>query len=178
MQFRFLGVAAILGLALLAFALLSSAASAESGPGNGGNEAALTFEAELTGGEEVPAIVTDMAGRAEVRVDEDMMHADFEVRVENGIAVTQSHLHCAPAGQNGPVIAFLFGSIPGGFDVDGSLAEFTLTDANILPAGEDCSVPVHDIASLTQALQAGIIYANVHTVAHPGGEIRGQLMED
>lgn len=173
-QFRFLGTAAILGLALLAFFLLAGAAVADSGS-RGGD---FRFKAELTGTAEVPAVATETDGRAEVRVDDDREEAEFRIRVDDGIAVTQSHLHCAPAGQNGPVIAFLFGLEPGGVNVDGDLARGELTDADILPAGATCTVPVHDIASLAHAMQAGIIYANVHTVAHPGGEIRGQLMDD
>lgn len=181
---RLLGFAFVFGIALLAAAaLLAGAAQAQSGPGSGDviveeADAPLSFEAELTGDQEVPAVDTATTGMAEVNVNEDMTQADFEVRVDDGFAVTQSHLHCAPAGENGPVIAFLFGHIPGGFDVDGDLAQFTLTDANILPAGQSCDTPVHDIASLTEALRDGIIYANVHTVAYPDGEIRGQLMSE
>jgi len=37
---------------------------------------------------------------------------------------------------------------------------------------------ITSIADLAQAVRAGKIYANVHTVAHPSGEIRGQLTED
>ncbi len=172
---RFLVGAGILGAAIAAFVFMLGSTFAQSGSSVNGS---LKFEAELAGANEVPAVETAATGRAEVSVNEDMTQADFEVRVNDGMAVTQSHLHCAAVGENGPVIVFLFGFIPGGFDVDGTLAEFTLTDANILPAGQDCAIPVHDIASLTHALQAGIIYANVHTVAYPAGEIRGQLSGD
>lgn len=168
------GMTIALGLGLLAMALVAGMARADSGS----DPATLSFRADLGGDQEVPPVVTDTTGRAEVKVNEDMTMADFEVRVNDGHAVTAAHLHCAPVGVDGPVIAFLFGDIPGGFDVNGDLAQFALTDANILPAGASCSVPVHDIASLTEALGAGIIYANVHSVANPGGEIRGQLMED
>ncbi|HSH31783.1 MAG TPA: CHRD domain-containing protein, partial [Candidatus Saccharimonadales bacterium] len=100
---------------------------------------------------------------------------EFDLRAQDAEAVTAAHLHCAPVGQNGPVIAFLFGNVPGGFNVDGQLAAFRLTDANILPAGTQCNPAVTNITDLTAAIAAGNIYVNVHTVAHPNGEIRGQL---
>ncbi len=85
---------------------------------------------------------------------------------------------------NGPIVAVLFGSatggIPGGFDVDGDLAEFTVTDANITPISAACPSPItttiDSISTLAQEMQNSNIYANVHTVANPTGEIRGQLI--
>jgi len=59
-----------------------------------------------------------------------------------------------------------------------------LTDANItaITPHPDCmttiGMDITSIADLAQAVRAGKIYANVHTVAHPAGEIRGQLVED
>ncbi len=62
------------------------------------------------------------------------------------------------------------------------MAEGTLTNADITDVGADCvpaiGRPVNNIASLAFAARDGLIYANVHTVANPPGEIRGQLLED
>ncbi|MGH9051831.1 MAG: CHRD domain-containing protein [Acidimicrobiia bacterium] len=138
----------------------------------------LRFEAELTGAEEVPPVATNTTGRAGVEFNHTRTRAAFRVQVSDGEAVTQAHFHCAPEGVNGPVVAFLFGFIPGGFDVDGELAEFTLTDANILAdatPSETCPVDINTLADLARAMGRGLIYANVHTVANPGGEVRGQM---
>ena len=146
------------------------------------NDDGLEFKADLTGDQEVPPVVTNTTGEIEVEFNDDLTEAEFELEVRDGVAVTQAHLHCAPAGVNGPVMAFLFGFVPGGFDVDGDLAEFTLTDANIAAVGADCvptiGMVINNIADLAQAMQDGNIYANVHSVANPPGEVRGQLESD
>ena len=141
----------------------------------------LKFEAELTGAQEVGPVETDTTGKAEVEFSNDFSTAAFEVEVFDGDAVTQAHFHCAPEGENGPVVAFLFGFIPGGFDVDGHLAKFTLTNDNILAdatPSETCPADINTLEDLAEAMQDGLVYANVHTVANPGGEIRGQMEQD
>lgn len=143
------------------------------------------FEAVLEGGQEVPPVLTSTAGTFEIQFNDDLTAADFELTVLNGTKVLQAHLHCAPAGVNGPVFAFLFGLVPGGFDVNGDLAEFTLTGVNITAAGSSptgcpasIGMAITSLADIVTAAQQGNIYANVHTTANPGGEIRGQLEED
>ena len=140
------------------------------------------FEAELEGAQEVPAVTTDTTGEIEVEFNETFTEAAFELEVSDGVAITQAHFHCAPAGNNGPVVVFLSGFVPGGIDVDGDLAEFTLTDANVTAVGADCvpsiGMAINNLADLAQAMEDGDIYANVHSVANPGGEVRGQLVED
>src|SRR5688572_8446983 len=86
----------------------------------------LKFAADLTGASEVPPVQTATTGNVEVEFNADATAADFELEVFDGLAVTQAHLHCGAAGQNGPVVVFLFGFIPGGFDLDGQIAKFTL----------------------------------------------------
>ena len=153
---------------------------AVSAPALGDNK--LKFAVDLTGAEEVPPVQTATTGKVEVEFNADATAADFELEVFDGVAVTQAHLHCGAAGQNGPVVVFLFGIIPGGFDVDGQIAKFTLTDANVAAVGADCvpviGMEINNLADLLNATRDGLIYANVHTVANPGGEIRGQLAED
>jgi hypothetical protein len=163
---------AIVTVSLLALLVLSSTAYGQE---------TRHFEAELTGAQEVPPVITETEGEITVRFNRERTEAKFRLIVEDGVAVTMAHFHCAPAGFNGPIVAHLFGMIPGGFNVDGRLAKFTLTDANIVLTA-NC-VPtigrqIANVADLAQAMQEGLIYANVHTVANPGGEIRGQLKAD
>jgi hypothetical protein len=164
---------AIVTVSLLALLVLSSTAYGEED---------RSFEAELTGAEEVQAVTTETEGEITVRFNRDRTAAKFNLIVEDGVAVTMAHFHCAPTGVNGPVVAFLSGNVPGGFDVDGRLAKFTMTNANITAVNANC-VPtigrqITNLTELAQAMKEGLIYANVHTIANPGGEIRGQLKVD
>ena len=89
-------------------------------------------------------------------------------------------MHCAPADVNGPVVAFLFGFVPGGFEVNGDLAEFTLRHANILAdvtPTATCPNDIDDLGDLAEAMRDGNFYVIIRTVANPPGEIRGQPEE-
>jgi hypothetical protein len=50
-------------------------------------------------------------------------------------------------------------------------------DANIIQ-GAGCTPAITNIAELVNGMREGSVYVNVHTVANPSGEIRGQLTED
>jgi hypothetical protein len=116
----------------------------------------------------------------ELAVQPDLSLATFRITVQNGIAVTASHLHCGRPGENGPIIVFLSPPSQEGQDVNGVLSEGTIRNENIEQGATQCEEligrPVRNVASLAAAATLGLIYANVHTVANPAGEIRGQLI--
>jgi len=160
---------------------------AVSGAAYGGDE--FVFVADLSGAQEVlgsppflapqPGVTTDTTGQVRLSFDPALTTARFRLKVKQGFDITQAHLHCAPTGVNGPIVVFLFGFVPPpGVDVSGLLSEGELTNASF-QAGVDCSTTcgqtVNNIASLRAAILDGCIYANVHSVANPGGEIRGQV---
>ena len=148
------------------------------GDDNGGGKS-LRFRTDLSGAQEVPGVITITTGTFRLDFDRGLSEADFQLMVNDGMGVTQAHIHCARAGANGPVVVFLFGFIAGGVDVDGVLSTGTLTNADFL--GADCTGttgrPINNIASLAFAARDGLLYVNVHTVANPAGEVRGQLLE-
>ncbi len=165
---------------LFATAGFTSVAYGDDDDGDGGN--ALRFRATLNGAQEVTAaggVATDTTGRIRINFNRGLSEADFRLIVKDGTGITQAHLHCGRAGSNGPAVVFLFGFIAGGVDVNGKLSEGTLINADFF--GADCipfiGRPVNNIASLALAARDGLIYANVHSVANPGGEVRGQLLE-
>ena len=130
-----------------------------------------TFKATLAGDQEVPPVVTDTTGRAKIQINKAETEGEFTLRVNDGVRVQQAHLHCAPAGVNGPIVVFLAGLHAAGLNVDGKwISNATFTDTSIVNVA--CGATV---AALAQSMRNGNVYVNVHTVAHPGGEIRGQV---
>ena len=145
------------------------------------------FRATADGAQEIspPAplngVVTDTTATIRLDFNRTLADVDFDLRVQNGVAITQVHLHCGLAGQNGPVVAFLFGPVVGE-DVDGKLASGTLTNADITNIGVDCvpsiGRPINNIASLLSAILDGLVYLNVHSVGDPAGVVRAQIFDD
>jgi hypothetical protein len=125
-------------------------------------------------------VSTDTSGTILVRVSKDLSSLQFRLVVRNGADVTQAHLHCGRAGQNGPVVVFLAPLTEQGRDVDGLLAQGTRRNEDIEPGAEACEAligrPVRNIASLAAAAFEGLVYANVHTTNNPAGEVRAQLI--
>ncbi len=138
-------------------------------------EGVLVFRADLSGAEEVPPHATDTTGAARFIVNQDRSSIEFSLDIRNGtdiLGVAGAHLHCAPAGMNGSVIMFLVGSAAGGFD--GRLeVRGTLNQGNVINASCGATLP-----EIVQSMRDGNVYVNVHSVAHPGGEVRGQLRQN
>ena len=84
--------------------------------------------------------------------------------------VTQAHIHVGAEDGNGPVVAFLFGFVAEGVTTNGVLATGTITSDDLVGPLAGMS-----LADLVAALDSGGAYVNVHTLANPGGEIRGQI---
>lgn len=159
-----------IGMALAG--LLAVAGVAHSGPQT---FADADFVAELSGEQEVPSVETETSGEAKFILDEEVTAIDFELEVEEAtdvLAVAGAHIHCAPEGENGPIVAFLAGELPGGLDGTVEL-KATLTGANII--NDACGATLEE---LVDSMRAGMTYVNVHSAAHPAGEVRGQITAD
>jgi hypothetical protein len=105
----------------------------------------------LSGANEVPPVTTSAGGEGTISVADD--GAVSGGVTTTGVQGTAAHIHMGAAGKNGPVI------VP--FTKDGNMFK--------APAGAKLS------ADQMKAFKAGELYVNVHSAAHPGGEIRGQL---
>jgi hypothetical protein len=140
------------------------------------------FVTPLSGDEEVPARSTLARGAAVFQLSPDGTELSYRLIASNIENVIASHIHVGPLGENGPVVAFLFGpAAPGGGRTDGVLATGTITAANL--TGPLAGQPM---SALVAALESGNAYVNVHTNDgvgdpnsgagdFPGGEIRGQI---
>ena len=158
-------------ITLIAMIAIVMALSGVAQGGSGGFSEA-DFRAELSGANEVPPVETNTTGEAAFTVRGDTIDFELEIiNADNIFGVAGAHIHCAPAGVNGPVVAFLAGAVPGGFD--GSVeVKATLSVANIV--NQSCGA---DIAELVESMSNGDAYVNVHSPAHPGGEARGQIQK-
>ena len=147
-------------------------------------QARLSGEQEVTppAAPSVPSlgVITDARARVQIEVEKDLSSFRFRLIVRNGNDVTQAHLHCGRPGQNGPVVVFLSALNAEGQDVNGVLAHGTRRNEHIEPGAAACEEligrPINNIASLAAAAFDGLIYANVHTIQNPAGEVRGQLI--
>lgn len=129
---------------------------------------ALTFSAQLSGAEEVPPVKSEASGLALFRFNRTLERLDYKLAVFDIQDVFAAHIHCAPAGANGPVGVTLF--MGGPVSPDGLLARARVTAPD---EGNNCGWET--LADVYEALKAGNGYVNVHTLAHPSGEIRGQI---
>lgn len=131
------------------------------------------FTATLSGAEEVPVpVMTETTGEANFRVSKDLTRIDFDLDIEDGVRILAGpggHLHCAPFGQNGPVVAFLAAGLPVGFDGDVEI-EASLDDGSIV--NDACGAT---IAELVESMNLGLVYVNLHSARNPAGEVRGQV---
>lgn len=113
---------------------------------------AFAADAKLEGSQEVPPVKTSASGENMIKVGSDGL-VSGKVTTQ-GIDGTVAHIHDGAKGSNGPVI------IP-------------------LKKGEGGAWMVPDGAKLTDAqmkdYKDGKLYVNVHSAAHPGGEIRDQM---
>lgn len=117
-----------------------------------GAASASEINAKLSGDQEVPAVTTPAWGSGQFTVNEDMTISG-SVKT-TGVKATAAHIHEGAPGVNGAV------AVP-----------LTMKGDNewVVPAGAKLTMAQMD------ALKAGNLYVNVHSDAHKGGEIRGQL---
>jgi hypothetical protein len=128
--------------------------------------AGTNFVATMSGDEEVPPVETQARGVAKFKLrDEGLV---FKVNVANIEDVVASHIHCGAVGVNGPIGVTLFAGGP--VSPNGTLAKGVITAPD-----EDNGCGWTDLDAVVAALESGNTYVNVHTVANPGGEIRGQV---
>lgn len=131
-----------------------------------GASAGSNFAAPMSGDQEVPAVDTRGTGVGTFKLrDEGLV---FKVNVANLEDIVAAHIHCGAAGVNGPIGVTLFSDGP--VTVNGTLAQGTIAEPD---PGNDCGWA--DLEAVVEALESGDTYVNVHTVANPGGEIRGQV---
>lgn len=117
-----------------------------------------SFKVPLTGAQQVPPVQTSGTGTADLTYDPSTRVVVWTI-VYDGLSgpATMAHFHGPAAeGKNAPVVIWLS------------------------KQGNAATSPITGQAALTpeqaQQFTAGEWYVNVHTQAHPAGEIRGQVV--
>lgn len=152
-------VVALLSRALFALALLAAVPAWAS---------IITFEANLSGLNQVPPNASPGSGLATLSYDDVAATISYEVIFSGLVSpASAAHIHLGPAGTNGPVL-FPFPSVPS--VTSGSFSgAFSIADL----------IPKPGVETIALAIAAGIdgrLYVNIHDATFPGGEIRGQLV--
>jgi len=117
-----------------------------------GVASAVDVKVTLSGSQEVPAVTTSATGSGTITVAADQSISGKITTT--GVKGTAAHIHVSPAGTNGPVVVTLTKDGENGWAVGPG---GKLQDAHY------------------QAFKDGNLYVNVHSAAHPDGEIRGQI---
>jgi hypothetical protein len=114
----------------------------------------------LSGANEVPAVGTSATAKATFTLTRaGLVYSVTAVRDTVDTLFTMAHFHHGAAGVNGPIWHFISDTAFGSTTLKGTWTGAAIGD------------------TLTQLL-AGNIYVNMHSVAHPGGVIRAQLVPD
>jgi CHRD domain/PEP-CTERM motif len=143
----------------------------------------ITYFANLSGANEVPATGSTATGTASIRVDNVLNTILFNV-VFSGLSSTDTaaHIHCCqPLGTNAGVATVMpsFPGFPLGVTSGSFINQlFSLTDVafyNPAFVTANGGTAASAEAALLAGMAAGQTYFNIHTTNFPGGEIRGQL---
>ncbi len=114
----------------------------------------VTYSAQLSGAAEVPPNSSPATGHVDAKLDKKTQMLNWTVSYSGLTGPAKAgHFHGpAMAGSNAGVVVPFTGSVASPIKGEAKLTEAQMKD-----------------------LMAGKWYANIHTAAHPGGEIRGQL---
>ena len=154
---------------------------------DGGGRSA--FATDLSGYQETPATINSAgSGSFALKISKDGSSIQYQLSYKDlPSAVTQAHIHFGRPALTGGVVLFLCTTLtpPAGVPVpptcppSPATVTGTLTMADVVAvAGQSIDAGATGFAEVLRAIRAGAAYANVHTVGHPSGEIRGALGED
>jgi hypothetical protein len=123
----------------------------------------------------VPPIKTNAKGQAIFKISEDDRTRSllFKIALEEIDDVTVAHIHLGKEGENGPVVVTLFGPLAKAVSIEGAVLTGIITR-------DDLEGPLvgRSLSALYREICREKTYVNVHTLQHPDGEIRGQIVSN
>ena len=134
------------------------------------------FTARLNGFQETPTLISTGSGDFKATLSDDGTTLSYTLTYTGLTAASVAHIHLGEPAIAGGVSAFLCGG--GGkpaCPASSGTVSGTITAADIIgPTSQ--GLAAGQFADFLTGLRAGATYVNVHTAAHPGGEIRGQIV--
>ena len=150
---------------MLGFVAVLSVALATTGvaPAKSGHGVMCVLHAKLTASAETPPTTSAAKGHTLIKVRNDgTIEFKTQINNRNHELFNAGHIHQAPVGVPGPIVVPLFAPPPPGTNAR-HIKDFGVATPNAGTTG----------AALCQNPSA--YYVNYHTMAFPGGAIRGQL---
>lgn len=143
--------------------------------------AAENLRAEPSGYQEVPTLSSPASAFFNSRLNSDQTELTYVLTYAGFTTpVLQAHLHLGQRATNGGIMVFLctnLGNGPAGTPAcptPGGTVTGTLNSTGVVgPTAQ--GIPPGDFAKVVDAIRNGVAYANIHTQAFPGGELRGQV---
>ncbi len=126
----------------------------------------ILYHAKLTGQQEVPPTNSNATGVAKFAPLSKSVN--FLINATGITGVTAAHIHLGKEGQNGPVVVKLINN--------------TVHTNNVFQKGVITAKMLEGplkgktVSDLLFAMKKGNTYVNIHTVKHPNGEIRGDIV--
>ena len=139
------------------------------------------FREDLSGYEEIPTLSTPANGELKMRVHRFSDRLDYRLSYRGfETQVLQAHIHFGARAFNGGISVFLCSNLGNGPEgtptcpTTAGTVSGTLEPSDVVgPAAQ--GIEPGEFDELVDAIRAGVTYANVHSEARPGGEIRAQL---
>lgn len=137
------------------------------------------FTATLSGSNEVPPNASTATGTITVTLIGDFLSVDETFSGLIGGPAAAAHIHCCAGPGVGAGVALPFTGFPaassGTYDNTFDLTNPAVYASGFLSANGGTAVGAEN--ALLAAMFAGLTYANIHDATFPGGEIRGQLIQ-
>jgi hypothetical protein len=131
---------------------------------------ALTYSAQLSGQNEIPALLTSASGTLTLTVTANHASVHYVLSVSKITDLTVARLHQGKTGATGATILTLYGG-----PTKSGLFSGVLIQGNFTAADFTGPLQGKTMADFLTLLKSGSIYLNVGTTAHIPGEIRGQI---
>ncbi len=136
-------------------------------------------DATLLGSNENPPLFSDGFGSFSLQIPPagDLLFSMFYISVPT--PVTMAHIHLGNPGTNGPVVVTLCGTPDRACPESGTplVATIAASEVQAVMDGDRVLLAAGDRAGFIDLIFGGATYVNVHTEAHPTGELRGQINE-